>query len=115
MNYSQKIYELRRKEDVSQEALAALIGTTRQQVSRWECGVAIPNPKFAYAIASHFGIDLRSDNRVLYEVVVLEYGFSDAFRMLEAKKGNIIVKANVSRIIQPSDKCGFRFLLDHRF
>ena len=59
MNYSQKIYELRKKEDISQEALAALIGTTRQQVSRWECGVAIPNPKFAYAIASHFGITVE--------------------------------------------------------
>lgn len=59
MNYSQKIYELRRKEDISQEALAALIGTTRQQVSRWECGVAIPNPKFAYAIASYFGITVE--------------------------------------------------------
>lgn len=59
MNYSQKIYELRKEEDISQEALAALIGTTRQQVSRWECGVAIPNPKFAYAIASHFGITVE--------------------------------------------------------
>ena len=59
MNYSQKIYELRKKEDISQEALAALIGTTRQQVSRWECGVAIPNPKFSYAIASHFGITVE--------------------------------------------------------
>lgn len=59
MNYSQKIYELRKKEDISQEALAAFIGTTRQQVSRWECGAAIPNPKFAYAIASHFGITVE--------------------------------------------------------
>ncbi|NLE06560.1 MAG: helix-turn-helix transcriptional regulator [Crenarchaeota archaeon] len=59
MNYSQKIYDLRKKEDISQEALAALIGTTRQQVSRWECGAAIPNPKFAYAIASHFGITVE--------------------------------------------------------
>ncbi len=59
MNYSQKIYELRKKENISQEALADLIGATRRQVSRWECGVAIPNPKFANAIASHFGITLE--------------------------------------------------------
>ena len=59
MNYSQKIYQLRRKEKISQEELADLIGTTRQQVSRWECGAAIPNPKFANAIASHFGITLE--------------------------------------------------------
>ena len=59
MNYSQKIYELRKKENISQEALADLIGATRRQVSRWECGAAIPNPKFANAIASHFGITLE--------------------------------------------------------
>lgn len=59
MNYSQKIYELRRKEDISQEALASAIGTTRQQISRWECGVSVPAPKFAYAIASHFGITVE--------------------------------------------------------
>ena len=55
MNYSEKIYDLRRKEDISQEALAAIVGTTRQQVSRWECGSAVPNPKYSYALAAHFG------------------------------------------------------------
>ncbi len=55
MNYSEKIYDLRKREDISQEALAALVGTTRQQVSRWECGSAVPNPKYSYALAAHFG------------------------------------------------------------
>ena len=55
MNNSEKIYDLRRKEDISQEALAAIVGTTRQQVSRWECGSAVPNPKYSYALAAHFG------------------------------------------------------------
>ena len=59
MDYSQKIYELRRKEDISQEALAVAIGTTRQQISRWECGVSVPTPKFAYALAKHFGITIE--------------------------------------------------------
>ena len=55
MNYSEKIYELRKKENISQEALAASVGTTRQQVSRWECGSAVPNPKYSYALAAYFG------------------------------------------------------------
>ena len=55
MNYSEKIYELRKKENISQEALAASVGTTRQQVSRWECGSAVPNPKYSYARAAYFG------------------------------------------------------------
>lgn len=53
-NYASRIYELRKKEDISQEALAAALGTTRQQVSRWECGTSIPSPKFAYALAAYF-------------------------------------------------------------
>lgn len=59
MDYSNKIYELRKKEDISQEALAALIGTTRQQISRWECGVSVPTPKFAYALAKHFNVTVE--------------------------------------------------------
>ena len=59
MNYSEKIYELRKNEGISQEALAAAIGTTRQQISRWECGNAVPNPKFAYALAAHFGCTIE--------------------------------------------------------
>ena len=59
MDYSTKIYNLRKKEDISQEALAAIVGTTRQQVSRWECGSAVPNPKYSYALAAHFGCTLE--------------------------------------------------------
>ena len=54
MNYSEKIYKLRKSEDISQEALATIIGTTRQQVSRWECGTAVPSPKYVYARAGRF-------------------------------------------------------------
>lgn len=59
MDYSNKIYELRKKEDISQEALAALIGTTRQQISRWECGISVPTPKFAYVLAKHFNVTIE--------------------------------------------------------
>ena len=54
MDYGKRIYELRRKEDISQEALAAALGTTRTQVSRWECGISIPSTKFVRALADYF-------------------------------------------------------------
>ena len=94
MNYSQKIYELRRKEDISQEALAALIGTTRQQVSRWECGAAIPNPKFAYAIASHFGITVEE---LFGEKVEEEPG--DAKEVLSFRFKNISLCFSIASLI----------------
>ena len=56
MDYAKRIYELRKKADISQEALAAAIGTTRQQVSRWECGAAIPSSKYVCALSDYFGI-----------------------------------------------------------
>ncbi|MBP5216297.1 MAG: helix-turn-helix transcriptional regulator [Bacilli bacterium] len=54
MNYGENIYRLRKEADISQEALAAAIGTTRQQVSRWECGSALPSAKYVYALADYF-------------------------------------------------------------
>jgi transcriptional regulator with XRE-family HTH domain len=59
MDHSNKIYELRKKEDISQEALMALIGTTRQQISRRECGISVPTPKFAYALTKHFNVTIE--------------------------------------------------------
>ena len=54
MDYGKNIYELRKEADISQEALAVAIGTTRQQVSRWECGSAVPSAKYVYALADYF-------------------------------------------------------------
>ena len=60
MNYGENIYHLRRDADVSQEALAKAIGTTRQQVSRWECGSAIPSAKYVYALADFFHCPIQA-------------------------------------------------------
>ncbi len=60
MNYGENIYRLRKEADVSQEALAKAIGTTRQQVSRWECGSALPSSKYVYALADFFHCPLQA-------------------------------------------------------
>lgn len=39
----QRIRELRRKNDLTQEKLADLLGVTYQSVSKWECGVTMPD------------------------------------------------------------------------
>ena len=41
MEFSQRLYELRRKAGLSQEELANLVGVTRQAVQKWEAGVSL--------------------------------------------------------------------------
>lgn len=87
MDYSNKIYELRKKEDISQEALAALIGTTRQQISRWECGISVPTPKFAYALAKHFNVTIEE----LFgeEISAKENNLSNSYFLFVLYSGNL--------------------------
>ncbi len=42
-NIGQRIRELRKKNDLTQEKLADLLGVTYQSVSKWECGVTMPD------------------------------------------------------------------------
>lgn len=55
---SEKIYELRRRDGLSQEALAEKIGVSRQAVSKWETGAATPELDKLRALCSCFGVTL---------------------------------------------------------
>ena len=41
MTFSEKLIRLRKRESLSQEALAEILGVSRQAVSRWEQGVSL--------------------------------------------------------------------------
>lgn len=43
MNLSEKIVELRKSNGMSQEALAEKLNVSRQAISRWENGTAMPD------------------------------------------------------------------------
>ncbi len=47
MTFSEKLIRLRKREGLSQEALAEILGVSRQAVSRWEQGTALPDGKAA--------------------------------------------------------------------
>lgn len=58
MNFSEKLLELRRVHDLTQEQLAEQLEVSRQSVSKWESGVSIPELTKLIAIADLFDVSL---------------------------------------------------------
>ena len=54
MTFSEKLIRLRKREGLSQEALAEILGVSRQAVSRWEQGTALPDGGKAAALCPAF-------------------------------------------------------------
>lgn len=53
-----RIYELRKEKGLSQEALADKLGVSRQAISKWECGEALPDTDNLISISRLFGVSL---------------------------------------------------------
>ena len=56
MTFAEKLLRLRRREGLSQEALADALGVSRQAVSRWEQGTALPDGARLLPCARYFGV-----------------------------------------------------------
>ena len=56
MTLHEKIYELRKKNGLSQEALAEILGVSRQSVSKWETGEATPEVNKLLSLSKLFGV-----------------------------------------------------------
>jgi len=56
MTLHEKIYELRKKNGLSQEALAESLGVSRQSVSKWETGEATPEVNKLLSLSKLFGV-----------------------------------------------------------
>lgn len=55
---SEKLYMLRKKNNLSQEQLAEQLNVSRQAISKWESGSSIPESEKLIAISNYFGVTL---------------------------------------------------------
>lgn len=74
MNFGEKISNLRKKKNLSQEELAEKIGVTRQTISKWELEETTPDIKQAKELSKIFNVSLdelinNDINNVLIEKV----------------------------------------------
>ena len=58
MEFSEKLMNLRKKAGLSQEQLADRLGVTRQSVSKWESGSAVPELVKLIALSDMFGVSV---------------------------------------------------------
>ena len=58
MALAEKLYELRKKSNLSQEQLAEQLGVSRQAISKWESGQATPESDKLVTISNYFQVSL---------------------------------------------------------
>lgn len=58
MNLDEKIYKLRKEKSISQEALAEMIGTTRQAISKWETNKGYPETEKLLMLSNVFEVSV---------------------------------------------------------
>lgn len=92
MKLHDKIFQLRKQAGLSQEEAARRLNISRQALSRWENGTALPAANNIVEISRLFGVttdyllhdDFQSDD--------------DIPPVVEAKKDNLILRANLIKI-----------------
>lgn len=58
MNYYERLKSVREDNDLTQADIAALLKTTRQQVSKWETGVQMMGVDKYITLAKHYNISV---------------------------------------------------------
>lgn len=55
---SEKLYKLRKNGGLSQEQLAEKLNVSRQAISKWESGTAVPESEKLVTISNYFGVSV---------------------------------------------------------
>ena len=76
MSIGEKIYNLRKKKNISQETLASILNVSRQTISKWETGESNPDFDKIVPLCDYFDIStdelLKGENVYLKQEIVLE-------------------------------------------
>jgi len=76
MSIGEKIYNLRKNKNISQEALANILNVSRQTISKWETGESNPDFDKIVPLCDYFDIStdelLKGENVYLEREIVLE-------------------------------------------
>lgn len=90
MQLNEKITELRKNHGLSQEALADLVGVTRQSVSKWETGLSKPSTKCMQELCYIFHISIEElvDPNVKIGII---YDSEDILKQLIDKRKRIVI------------------------
>lgn len=58
MDFSEKLYDLRKQSGLSQKELAKKLGVAQASINYWEKGQRTPSIDMVYLIASYFGVSV---------------------------------------------------------
>lgn len=110
MSFAENLIELRKYHNFSQEELAAMIGVSRQTMSKYETGESLPDIEKCKQLANAFGVTV--DDLISYEKDDDNLGMGvppkgkHIFGMVKVgDKGQIVIPAKARKIfdIQPGD------------
>ncbi len=95
MTVADKILKLRKEKGLSQEAFAEQLGVSRQSVSKWESGAAVPDTEKIISMSELFGVStdylLKGEEPELFcEEIKEEKEMTEKAVMSKEKKKNIL-------------------------
>mgnify|MGYP002564482177 CR=1 FL=1 len=126
MTFGENLIRLRRQQGLSQEQLGMRIGVSRQTVSKWETGIALPDVAMTPAIARYFGVtmdvlfdfDLRAqeEKEAQYIATALEIYVSGSLNVFNHRTNiniaNRIVSFDIKELGKQLKKIGMLIVQD---
>ena len=98
MSFGENLQKLRKKNQLSQEGLAEMLGVSRQAVSKWELGEGYPEVEKLLILSKKLSISLDSLLGGENTPIVSEKGNpSDMIRIISPNEGVIISTSKVTR------------------
>jgi len=97
MSFGENLQTIRRKNQLSQESLAAMLGVSRQAVSKWELGEGYPEVDKLLLLSKMLYVSLDSLLESEYTAALSENGKTPSLRIVSPHEGVIVSASKVTR------------------